>query len=153
MLTDLQRDIIIKSAEGIQEGMWCKGEWFVSTPLGLESDEDWQNMLPDEIFGDDGKVALSNAQVGVLTSMYRCAEGELMLRTAVLGGTQSDFLVIEGAVSKAITERCERCALLSEKGEEEGYSYDVFDHNDVCMVSLDAFTAGQQWSDIFRSLL
>lgn len=143
MLTDLQRDILIKSAEGIQEGMWCKGEWFSSVPDTCEAEE-FENVLPDEIFESD-EVLLSNAEIDNLSRMYRCAEGELMFRTLLLGGKQSDYLAVEGAVHKAILENCEKCSSQDD--------YNVFDHNDVCMLGLDPFTAGQQWSEIFRSVL
>lgn len=150
MLTDLQRDILIKSAEGIQEGMWCTGEWFTNSPQGDMDDKSFLNVLPDDVF-DGQETLLNSAQIDNLTKLHRCAEGELMLRTLMLGGTQSDYIAVERAVHGAVVDLCDRCSGRKDSGRTN--SFDVSDHNDTCMSGLDPFTAGQQWSDIFRSLL
>lgn len=152
MLTDLQRDILIKSAEGIQEGMWCRGQWFAReiTPSGLAVDN-LDSHAPNEIMFDveSGKLIMDAEALMGIASKHRCVEGEVAYRTALLGGSYQDYLEVLAVASVAVLESCSRCR----DALEDGDNAPLFQHNDECMKKLDVFTAGQQWADIFRSLL
>lgn len=145
MLTDLQRDILIKSAEGIQEGMWCVGNWFSPVP---HTSEKYASSYGAglEILWDDQYSQREEIDLGALSKSYRCVEGELAFRTILLGGTYDDFHHLELVVGNAVDKVCGAC-----RGVED--DTDLFNHNDFCMEGKDSFTAGQEWADIFRSVL
>lgn len=147
-LTDLQRDILIKSAEGIQEGMWCVGNWF--SPIPHTSDQYVSILSPGlEILWDDEYSQREEIDLEALSKSYRCVEGELALRTVLLGGTYDDFHRLELVLGGVISKTCEVCKRSQDSFEE----VDLFNHNDFCMEGKDAFTAGQEWAEIFRSVL
>ena len=152
MLTDLQRDILIKSAEGIQEGMWCRGQWFAKEiDNAYDAIEDCASSSPRElIFDDDGQLVIDQEQLLSIASQYRCVEGEIAYRTALQHGTYDDYLAIEDAVLTSVVETCDYCKTRS---SEMRRTISLYEHNDNCMEGYDAFTAGQEWSEIFRSLL
>lgn len=145
MITDLQRDILIKAAEGIQEGMWCVGDWFSSLPATNPHYISFNGPMVDDLFEEDSELELE-----ALSKMYRCVEGELAFRTLILGGTLSDYSAVEKLVNDRLPEICENCKQRKARDGE----LDLFDHNDQCMgPDKDVFTAGQEWADIFRSIL
>lgn len=125
MLTDLQRDILIKAAEGIQEGMWCRHTAF-SVPMK-------GSMGTNTIF--NGDLTLDEA-----LSSYRCAMGELGLRTVQLGGNGDDYFEARAAVTRVLL-------VIKCNGECVG---SISSHNDYCMKG-DAFSAGQEWAEMFRA--
>ena len=138
MLTDLQKDILIKSAEGIQEGMWCRGAWFTSSVVeGDGASSNWT----------DTSILQGYLEPGFAVSLHRCAQGEIALRTVMAGGQQSDYDAIDRAVSRTI--RDEGSCVLSHEGVHNSA---VPNHNDVCMSELDSFAAGQEWARIFREV-
>lgn len=143
MLTDLQRDILIKSAEGIQEGMWCKGKWFApqrtSDGAGFSEEGEYCDNV-SLLF--ESKV--TSAALSYAASSYRCVEGEIAYRTFLLGGNEVDYEILIDVVTEAVRAKCERC---------EGRDEDLWNHNDQCMDDYDAFTAGVEWATTFRSLL
>lgn len=148
MLTDLQRDILIKSAEGIQEGMWCIGNWF--SPIPHTSEQYASSYGPGlEILWDDEYSQREEIDLEALSKSYRCVEGELAFRTILLGGTYDDFHYLELVLGGAVAETCGMCR----KSITEYEDLDLFNHNDFCMDHKDAFTAGQEWAEIFRSVL
>lgn len=124
MLTDLQRDILVKAAEDIQEGMWCRGSAFF--------DEISCSQFPPEAMFDEEFLTLETA-----TRSRRCAQGELALAAKRLGGDVDDFAHAESYVRTHLGN-C-RCG-------------SVWSHNDHCMDTLDVFSAGQEWARIFREV-
>lgn len=123
-LTDLQKDILVKAAEGIQEGLWCRGVKF----LGFTPEQ----ALLGEMYG-------TSLTLDMVRPVQRCALGELEFRTAELGGKFSDFSAVRYVVSEAVNEACDM-----------PHGAAIVDHNDKCLYDADIFTAGQEWAEIFR---
>lgn len=141
MLTDLQRDILVKAAEGIQEGMWCRNAAFREPDQDADEGETWAGSL----FGTSSKWSLAMA-----ASAERCATGELAYRTAQLGGKFGDYYTICGYVGDVIAEECS--VRVHEREDDDGEDQITW-HNDRCLpFAMDAFSAGQEWARIFRQV-
>lgn len=70
------KDILLKAAEDVQSGMWCKRDYFVT--------EDPVHYIDVDIF--DGTLKTGAAQAS-----KRCAHGSLALATRLLGGDTNDY--------------------------------------------------------------
>ena len=122
------RDILLKAAEDVTQGMWCKGTWFdVADFIDI-------SMNPDHVLFD-GRLTVEVAQ-----KHERCAEGSVALATALLGGGSEDY---DRAV-EAVQRRVGACP------EIHGEHY-LRTHNDICLEGFDPFEAGQQLAELFRS--
>ena len=134
-LTDTQRDIAIKAAEGIQEGAWCIGAAF-----HLPGPDRRAYSTGDCLFQD-------HLTVDEALQSRRCAVGELALRTAQIGGL-TDFQPVVEATASRVRALCP--AVRHGLGEDADEA--VTFHNDICMRTADPFTAGQEWARIFREV-
>ena len=70
------KDILLKAAEDVQQGMLCRSGWFLNEGDGY-SDKDLLT----------GCLTVDDAQ-----SMPRCAEGSIALATAMLGSDWSTYV-------------------------------------------------------------
>lgn len=118
------RDILLKAAEDVQQGMWCRGGWFRNIHSGT-----YLMRMPD-MWG-------SRQTLDYLTRHQRCAGGSLALATANAGGDYKSWVDTLSAVGATIRQTCD-CA-----GHLQG-------HNDHCL-SDDPFEAGQQLAELFRT--
>jgi hypothetical protein len=141
MLTDLQRDILIKSREGIKEGMWCTGAWFAPSVV----EEDGVSAVYSIHAMDDVKafeaVATYPENLETIAAYHRCAEGEIAFRTMLAGGTWEDYVHILTAVSEHLDVVCrQECNT-------------VESHNDTCMADFAKLDGGQEWAHIFDEVI
>lgn len=67
------RDILLKAAEDVQQGMWCKEFWFIDPRTNA-------HYFDFDLFGDD--LSIETAQAS-----KRCAAGSIALAAALLGGS------------------------------------------------------------------
>lgn len=131
-------DILIKAAEDVQQGMWCRNDWFRG--------DDGERWAETELFS--GFLSVEKAQ-----GLQRCAEGSVALATLLLGGTVSDF---DAAVDDVRTNlpnsracgcdpatacRCDSCA---------SHPISLAHHNDKHLPD-DPFEAGQTLAELFRT--
>jgi hypothetical protein len=79
------KDILLKAAEDVQQGMWCKGSWFHDSGYGLSR-----------------VLEAAEEEVALLAASRRCAQGSLVLATRLLGGTEDDYLDAENAVDNRL---------------------------------------------------
>ena len=135
--TDPQQihDILIKAAEDVQQGMWCRGAWFTNTP-----GEDEDGILLEDAFS----MRLINISAEGLAKMNRCAEGSIALATIQAGLRRSDYEATLSAVQSNLNSHCERC----ENRSENAPSLNL--HNDSHMAVMESFDAGQHLAEIFR---
>jgi hypothetical protein len=77
----LVKDILLKAAEDVQSGMWCKGAYFREAP----------EVHDGTLFSED--------LIDAALASHRCAEGSLMVAAKLLGGTQTDWSKASLAVS------------------------------------------------------
>jgi hypothetical protein len=82
----LVKDILLKAAEDVQSGMWCKGDYFREAP----------EVYDGTLFSDD--------LIDAALASHRCAEGSLMVATKLLGGTRTDWMKTSTAVSGRLRE-------------------------------------------------
>lgn len=123
-------DILLKAAEDVQSGMWCKGAMFESAGQPTTVVLGYTNLSADE-----------------LGRMKRCAVGSIALATILFGGKSPDY-----------HDACERVAALIELPADvlpptlatpafgEGT---VIAFNDYVLVD-DPFEAGQELAELFR---
>lgn len=159
-LTDLQRDILIKSAEGIKEGMWCRGAWFAPKLSGEGKSRDaedgyggesalpwrttwWATMTWTEITEQE--------MLEMLGTAYRCAEGEVAYRTALAGGSYDDvrhiFAEVNAYLRYKFTRRSDAWNAHSPLPDET-----MNEHNDDCQDWMTADQAAEEWFEIFRAV-
>ena len=101
MSKDMVRDILIKAAEDVQSGMWCKGHYF----------HDAETVHYGNLFSDDD--LLSDA-----LASRRCAEGSLMVATKLLGGSRSDYANASEALHQRLRELDLAYSLIAYNDEE-----------------------------------
>lgn len=163
---DLLRDILLKGAEDVAQGMWCRGAQFAA-----EVDEEsryvgygtagydqaryvlvWP-LLYTELVGSPADSEMRSELMGVALGAYRCAEGSLQVATAMLGG---DPVAWEEAVSWAEREIAGRPELTDGSCEslDEGCGRRMMPlahFNDAHLTGMTPFEAGQVLAEIFRS--
>lgn len=142
MLTDLQRDILIKSREGIQEGLWCQGSWFTEG-LDEEGCSVGRSLGDDDFFYEYDMKGVGALEA--VARFHRCAEGEIAFRTMQVGGTENDYGEILGAIVDHLEETCAKCHKYNEPSVES--------HNDRHMDGLDKLEGGQEWARIFDAVI
>lgn len=119
------RDILLKAAEDVQSGMWCKRGWFVD-----ESGAEHQNGAA--LWETNRLLALS---VEEAMSMRRCGGGSILLATALLGGDWEDANAAIGIIDSALRMSAKAAGLPSFNDE---------------ILPDDPFEAGQQLAELFR---
>lgn len=155
------KDILIKAAEDVQQGMWCSGALFQTVggvwdmyleivPESLSSsfislDESVMSYSPMETI----ESVILNAEKA--SKSHRCAQGSIALAAALLGHGRQPVLeeILSRAdelVTKALYEHCSSCA------EASFYrlSFLIVTHNDCHMRGYGPFEAGVFWAEIFR---
>lgn len=134
MKNDTYRDILIKAAEDVQQGLWCTGHWFYD-------DKNHVGYLADHIFAKGTGLTLEDAAL-----MRKCAEGSVAYATVQAGGGVQDYQKVIKLVNANVPD-CDDC-------------YDAFDarfnpktlnhYNDVHLDSMDQFGSGQKLAELFR---
>lgn len=128
------RCILLKAAEDVQSGMWCKGDYYA-----VEIDEN--RHVTDAPFWGPTHL-FTNRAFETVADKYRRAEGSLALVTWQLGGNHRDYRRASQAVRKTLHERF---------GEDDyGYPMMLHEFNDDHLPD-DPFEAGQQLAELFRS--
>ena len=186
------KDILIKSAEGISQGMICHGAWFKGPELW---DNDALEGFPDggrrdEVMGPElfwsiaaGKKIMWSTwdDIGKVSSKHenpvnesdrrklmeaaakaeRCAEGELALNTALLGGTARDWELSKWIAGEAL--RSMALAIPAQLGCPEStagmcVASELMHFNDqhvvpegADMTHDDLIEAGGQIAEVFRA--
>jgi hypothetical protein len=118
----LTKDIILKAAEDVGSGMWCRNEWF----SGVRSDDTTSR---------HSVAFAADVTIEQLQESKRCAEGSIQLATRLLGGGSDDSEAAIMAVEKEMRSR----------GAHGGALFSYNDH-----LPDDPFEAGQQLADLFR---
>ena len=103
------KDILLKAAEDVQQGMWCRGVWF----HGHIDTASAQDLLSGELTADDAQ------------KMHRCAEGSIALATAMLGGDYSTYLTTLGHAADHINH--EAGEFVSDHNDKCMKGMDAFD--------------------------
>lgn len=83
----MAKDILLKAAEDVQSGMWCKDFYFATDTNACDLD-----VLT-------GTLALKEA-----LASKRCAHGSLALATKLLGGSVDEYEYASGAVIDRLVE-------------------------------------------------
>lgn len=128
------KDILLKAAEDVQQGMWCQGALFAG-----------KNDLYGEIF--ISKPALEEAQ-----GKLRCAEGSVGLAAALQGFPEEISQAAILHVCETLPDLCDQPG----PGQPDAVTRDprpcdtLFHHNDHHMDDINAFEAGQHLAEIFR---
>lgn len=123
-------DILIKAAEDVSSGMWCKGAMF-----RVEGEIKGETFIP----GVD-------LDVDEALKMKRCALGSIAVATGQLGGGNSDYLEACQRVANHLDLEMDPFDLpgLADCGEAV-----VAFYNDTLLPD-DPFEAGSKLSDLFR---
>lgn len=124
----ITKDILIKAAEDVQQGMWCQGALFKMA---------WP---ADDIF-------VSSHVKELAQKAPRCAEGSINLATALSGGDWADAEKAIHAVNAVLGEFCDEKIHF---GEDLLPCNTLYHHNDHHMDDMDSFEAGQHLAEIFR---
>ena len=145
-------DILIKSAEDVQQGMWCTGAWFTNKrQISMEMQEnplDVANIAETEVAYGDSEVFDNELSVDHLKSLQRCAEGSIALATIIAGENSMMYRKAVKAVERVLPDHCESCARTSVDYPDQPVSLNA--HNDGHLYSVDEFEAGQKLSELFR---
>lgn len=117
------RDILLKAAEDVQSGMWCKGEWYAG--LSQEEFQPW------------------NIDLETALATQRCAEGSIGVAILLLGAGEGEFLDTQAAINRHLSEgnSCTIACL--------NYENPLVHLNDRHLPD-DPFEAGQQLAELFR---
>jgi hypothetical protein len=179
------KDIILKSSEGLQHGLICNGNWLVldskSPTARLLNNTGWTDheffslLDPnnkDEHYKEDEYGVLFTVPIGnkervqmvedALTAK-RCAEGELMLNTVLLDGTQNDYELAKNAVTEYLKvdglepNEDGDCLTVNIGGEHRCMPDQIAHWNDDHMVPTtirsedEAIQIGTQMAETFRA--
>lgn len=125
------KDILIKAAEDVQSGMWCKGDYF-----GDRIDEK-RNVVEPYMFGPSALFAESGG-FEYVANRYRCAEASLALVTWQLGGSEHNYCAALRVVNDTLAARY--------GGAEPPRLHEFNDYT----LPDDPFEAGQALADLFR---
>lgn len=125
-------DILLKAAEDVQSGMWCRGAMFRN-----EDEIGGQTFLPG--FDLDLEQALK---------MRRCAIGSIAVATEALGGSDAEYRV---ACHRAANWLPETDAPFDVPGLAGNPEAQLAHFNDYELDANDPFEAGQTLAEIFRS--
>jgi hypothetical protein len=115
------RDILLKAAEDVTQGMWCRGHYFM---------DEAEELFPEALFRSSSTELLDLAQ-----NSRRCAHGSLVVATLLLGGSLNDYTAVDRAVHSRVTSFTEASGLIA-------YNDDILPD--------DPFEAGQQLAELFR---
>lgn len=150
MLTDLQRDILLKASEGIKEGAWCQSNWFIDPvygELGFGSNFLCEDTIDFYSYDEESRERKSTESVLMLMARSkRCAAGEVAWQTKLIGGGMGDYEAAVRAVDVTLQQRCEICA----DGEYDGPADCTVSHNDSHMSGMSVDDAGLHLSEIYR---
>lgn len=149
-LTDLQRDILIKSREGIQHGMWCRGDAFLGETIEFTSvDEMWTWRTPDVL--SELSTETHRELLDQLDAAHRCATGEIYLQALKLGGTVEDTKAVFEVVGRIVAGEAHGTGIEHEDNEYTAQNV-IEGHNDNC-TTIDPTQAGESWASIFDKAL
>lgn len=124
------RDILLKAAEDVTQGMWCRGTWF------QDPDDEAQIWSADELFGVSFDKKVGELPLDHAIKSRRCAEGSLALAAKLLGGGFGDYRTAKRAVDRRL--------------ELQGHVGSLMAFNDAHLPN-DPFEAGQQLAELFRT--
>lgn len=143
---DIIKDILLKAAEDVQQGLWCSGSWF--SEFGDSGPSYADNEFFDLVRPESGSEHRSMA-VEDFSSYHRCAEGSIALATAMAGYGPNMY---RSAV-KAVEDHMKDSNLCPLK-----LPHSLSSHNDTCILSMFfdttetlPFDAGQHLAELFRS--
>lgn len=120
------KDILLKAASDVEQGMHCKGAWF--KPFLKE--------------GESSVIAafLKDITIEQMEKSQRCAGGSLALSTRLLGGNEDDLF-------EAIKIVEDEIQIQSPYGH---HRVTLYTYNDA-LLPHDPFAAGQKLSELFRA--
>lgn len=135
-------DILLKAAEDVSSGVWCKYFWFADPdrPVHdyLATNAHYMldaNEVVDDLEHNQGRDLLRKQD------WNRCAEGSIAIATAQLGGGPDEF-------GQAV--RAAEAVMPKHWGEDLGRECQaLWEHNDHCLPD-DPFVAGQELAKLFR---
>lgn len=117
------RDILLKAAEDVQQGMWCKTSTF---RVNGEA-----RLVTDLLYGDSNFDFIDPITLDQAMASKRCAQGSLGVATMLLGGRFDEY-------TAALTAVQDRIGTL------------LWVYNDDHLPD-DPFEAGQQLAELFRT--
>ena len=147
------KDILIKAAEDVQQGMWCVGKWF--SHRGFSDCDLFPGAFPHYNPSPAIRKLSIDHRLELAQGSERCAEGSIALATALLGGTHNDYLEAIRAVEQE-KDPGDPKMMIEDYGGLADYNDTrlvevVRDGETVSITEGSRFAAGQILAGIFRS--
>ena len=109
------KDILLKTSEGLKQGLICNGSWFKWEEeveemgvydFSMDESEFWDGLIYKRYDQGDREIKVDTQKLlKQANEAERCIEGEVALQTANLGGTQDDYHLAKGAILKYLNDR------------------------------------------------